>query len=160
MLPHIIVPLTQQKIMMQAEALEIAMKLEASPIGETGIRMAQIQHQLANLTLQLWDMKKWKEVREEVWCIKCNKEGHHKDQCPLFQEYLATVAPNPLNHGAGPWCKICRTRGGHRPKHCPLLQKYVSTLTRLYFSFCKSIGHDESSFRAYNMMHNKRTYMM
>jgi len=35
LLPHIRVPLTQQKITTQEEALEIAMKLEASPISET-----------------------------------------------------------------------------------------------------------------------------
>jgi len=138
LLPHIRIPLTQQKVVTQAEALEIAMKLEASPIGETGIRMAQIQNQLTNLTIQLQDMKKGKEVREEIWCIRCKAEGHHKDQCPLFQEYLASGAPNPLNHGAGPWCEIYRTRG-HRPENCHLLQKYVSTPTSLYCTFCKSV---------------------
>jgi len=64
LLPHIRVPLTQHRITSQGEALEIAMKLEASPIGETGVGMAQIQKQLANLTLQLHDIKKGKEVRE------------------------------------------------------------------------------------------------
>ena len=39
--------------MMQSEALEIAMKLEASPVGETAVGMSQIQAQLANLSLQL-----------------------------------------------------------------------------------------------------------
>jgi len=103
-------------------------------------------------------MKKGKEVREEVWCIKCKKEGHHKDHCPLFEEYLATGAPNPLNHGVGLWCEICRTRGGHRPEHCPLLQKYVNTPASLYCSFCKSLRHDESNYRAYDMMHDGRAY--
>ena len=46
------------------------MKSEASLIVETSSRMAQIQNQLANLTLQLQDMKKGKEVSEEVWCTK------------------------------------------------------------------------------------------
>jgi len=50
----------QQKVATQAEALEIAMKSEASLVGETGVGMAQIQNQLANLTLQLQDMKKGK----------------------------------------------------------------------------------------------------
>jgi hypothetical protein len=36
LLPHIRCPLTQQKITSQSEALEITMKLEASPIGENG----------------------------------------------------------------------------------------------------------------------------
>ena len=43
----------QQKVASQAKALEIVMKLEASPIDETSVGMAQIQSQLANLTLQL-----------------------------------------------------------------------------------------------------------
>jgi len=84
LLPHIRVPLTQQKVAMQAKALEIAMKLEASAIGETSIGMAQIHNQLANLTLQLQDMKKGTEVREEIWCIRCKAERHHKDKFPLF----------------------------------------------------------------------------
>ena len=81
----------------------------------------QIQDQLANLTLQLHDIKKGKEVTEEVWCIKCKAEGHHKDQCLMFQDYLNSGAPNPLNHNARPWCEICRTRGSHQPEHYPLL---------------------------------------
>ena len=42
LLPHIRVPLIHQKIVSQIEALEIAMKLEASPIKETRAGMAQI----------------------------------------------------------------------------------------------------------------------
>lgn len=70
LLPHIRLPLTQQKIETQAKALELVMKIEASPIGDTNASMQQIQIQLANLTLQLQDLKKSKEVREEVWCTK------------------------------------------------------------------------------------------
>lgn len=95
-LPHIKLPLMQQKITLQAEALEIAMKLEPSPIAEVSVGMTQIQNQLAQLTLQLQNIKKRKEVREEVWCIKCRTEGHSKKHCPVFAEYLASGAPNPL----------------------------------------------------------------
>ena len=66
LLPHIRLPQMEQKVASQAEALEIVMKLEASPIAETSVGMAQIQNQLANLTLQLQDIKKGKEVGEEV----------------------------------------------------------------------------------------------
>ena len=72
------------------------MKLEASPIVETCVGMAQIHNQLANLTLQLQDIKKGKEVRDEVWCTKCRTEGHSREHCPIFVEYLASGAPNPL----------------------------------------------------------------
>ena len=57
-------PLMQQNIMTQSEALEIAMKLEASPIEENAASMNQIQAQLVNLTLQLQDIKKGKENRK------------------------------------------------------------------------------------------------
>ena len=53
LLPHIRTPLTQQKIVSQIETLEIAMKLESSPVGYTGSGIMQIQSQLANLTVQL-----------------------------------------------------------------------------------------------------------
>jgi hypothetical protein len=44
------------------------------------------------------DMKKnkGKEKGEDIWCIGCKSEGHDKEKCPLFNEYLASGAPNPL----------------------------------------------------------------
>ena len=68
--------------MTQSEALEIAIKLEASPVGETRFGMNQIQSQLTNLTIQLQDIKKEREHCEEIGCTRCHTEGHHKDQCP------------------------------------------------------------------------------
>ena len=57
----------QQKVADQQEALEIAMKLETTPIEDkSGI--AQIQAQLEEMDLELHDMKKGKSSREEVWC--------------------------------------------------------------------------------------------
>ena len=78
------------------------MKLEASPLQEASAGMAQIQSQLANLTLQLQDIKKGKEIREEVWCTKCRTEGHSKEHCLVYAEYLAAGAPNPLPQLQGP----------------------------------------------------------
>lgn len=63
LLPHIRLPLSQQNIGTQDEALEIEIKLEASPIGDTHTRVKQIQTQLADLTLKLQDLKKGKDVR-------------------------------------------------------------------------------------------------
>ena len=100
------------------------MKMEASPIAETSVGMAQIQSQLTNLTLQLQDMKKGKETREEVWCTKWRTKGHSKEHCHVFVENLASGEPNPLPQAQGPWCEICR-RNGHRPQDFHLLQKYV-----------------------------------
>ena len=50
----------QQKIELQTEALDLEMKLEALPIGNGAAGMVQIQSQLANLTIQLQDIKKGK----------------------------------------------------------------------------------------------------
>ena len=48
------------------EALELAMKLEASPIGDDATGMIQIQSQLANLPIQLQDMKRGKEAHKDL----------------------------------------------------------------------------------------------
>jgi hypothetical protein len=45
---------------LQPEFLEIAMKLEASPLGDSGER-SQIQKQLVSLTIQLAELTKGKE---------------------------------------------------------------------------------------------------
>ena len=45
---------------MQDDALEMAMKLEASPLAESSTGMETLQNQLANLTLQLHELKKGK----------------------------------------------------------------------------------------------------
>ena len=79
LVPHIRKPLMQHKIATQSEALEIAMKLEASPVGENVVGMNQIQTQLTNLMLQLQDIKKGKENHKELWCTRGHAEGHTKD---------------------------------------------------------------------------------
>jgi hypothetical protein len=89
--------------------------------------MAQVQSQLATLTIQLQELAKGKEK-----CMKksgvphAERKGHHKNECPTFREYLATGALNPLAPGGGVYCEICRTMG-HHPTSCPLMQKYQST---------------------------------
>ena len=61
LLPHIRTPLMQQKVADQQEALEIAMKLETNPVRDNS-RIAQLQEQLAELALELCDMKKGKSL--------------------------------------------------------------------------------------------------
>ena len=50
--------------------------------------------------MELQDLNKGKEVNSEthseVWCTKCKVEGHHKDQCPMFWDYIAAGGPNLL----------------------------------------------------------------
>jgi hypothetical protein len=68
LLPHIRVPLMQQNISSQAEALEIAMKLESTPMGESISGMSQILSQLTSLSLHFEDMKKdkGKDKKEDI----------------------------------------------------------------------------------------------
>lgn len=136
--------------MTQAEALEIAMKLEASPIRNNHVGVEKIEIQLGNLTLELQDLKKDKETKLEVWCKKCKEEGHYKDEFPVFKDYLASGVHNQLNPGL--WCNICRERGQHHSDDCYLLQKYVQTLKQIFCNFCRSIGHDEKNFQSYYLM--------
>ena len=132
----------QQKIMMQSEALEIAMKLEASPIGETAVGMNQIQAQLVKLTIQLQDIKKVKDEHDDLWCTQCHVDGHTKDTCPSFQNYLLLAVLNPLSCGSVAWCCICQVYG-HRHEDCTYMQKMVTKPTSLYCTLCHSVGHED-----------------
>ena len=104
----------QQKITSQSEALEIVMRLEASPVSHSTMGTYQLQKQLVNITLELQSLKKGKEVREEVCCTICKTEGHLKEHYPVFAEYLVSSAPNALPQIGGIWCEIYR-QVGHRP---------------------------------------------
>ena len=86
LLPHIRLPLMQQKLQTQDDALEMAMKLEASPLAETSTGMTNLQNQLANLTLQMHEIKKGKEIAQEIWCTKFKAQGHTKDNYAVFVE--------------------------------------------------------------------------
>ena len=88
LVPHIRQPLMKQNIATQNEALEMVMKLEASPIGETAVGMNQIQAQLENLTLQLQYIKKEKEEHDDLWCTQCHVDRHTKDTCLTLQNYF------------------------------------------------------------------------
>ena len=72
------------------------MKLETAPV-EDNSGIAKIRAQLAEMVLDLRDMKKGKSIREEVWCTRCRTEGHDKEQCPALRNYMNTGAPNPFN---------------------------------------------------------------
>ena len=96
----------QQKIELQTKALELAMKLEASPIANGAVGMVQIQSQLANLTIQLQDIKKGKEAQEDLWCTKYRMDRHTKDNCLTFMNYVSSSVPNPLISHRLPWCRI------------------------------------------------------
>jgi hypothetical protein len=102
--------------------LEIEMCLEVMlGGGETSTRLAQVQSQLTNITMQLQDMVKAKVVREHVWCTMCHIEGHHRKKCPMMGSYMETGTPNPFpTRPQTEWCEICR-QWGHIPPHFPTL---------------------------------------
>jgi hypothetical protein len=78
------------------------MNLESSPMGEFGSGMSQFLSQLTRLSLQFEDMKKdkGKDKRED------RSEGHDKEHCPLFHDYLSFGSPSPLKKVTLPWCKV------------------------------------------------------
>lgn len=108
LVPHIRLPLTQQNIGSQAEALEITMKLESSFIGEARFCISQLHTQITGLTLHIVEIRKeqTKGTHNEVWCIKCKSNRHYKDHCPTFRSYLMSGVLNPLPQLGQPWCEI------------------------------------------------------
>lgn len=120
--------------------------------------------QLQNLCLEMQSLKQDKtprpEAREEVWCIKCRGQGHDKDHCQVFANYLAGVGPMSLRPeaqarpSAAPtlWCAICQIGGKHATDNCHLLQKYTQTSQQLFCNFCRSVRHDECTCRSYELM--------
>lgn len=101
LLPHLKLPLSQQKVGTELEASEIKMKLEDLMVHDTHIGVHQIQSQLESFHMELQDFKKGKEAQSEmcseVLCTKCKVEGHHKDQCLVYHDYVVVVGPNILN---------------------------------------------------------------
>lgn len=50
------------------------------------------------------------------------------------------------------WCVICQIGGKHVMDNCHLLQKYTQTSQQFFYNFCRSIGHDECTYRSYELM--------
>jgi hypothetical protein len=152
LLPHLKYPLRQQKFQTQAEALQEALQLEENQYQQTDPTIEELKEDLKNLTFQL-NQNKGKEKREVVWCTLCRTEGHHKNECPTFAQYMETGVPNPFPTG-GPWCEICKTHG-HDPYHCPMMQKYKTVPKSSYCNFCKSVGHDDKDCRTMELMRER-----
>jgi hypothetical protein len=131
------------------------MKLESSPMGESSSGMSQILSQLTSLSLQVEDMKKdkVKDKREDIYCVICIFEAHDKEHYPLFYDYMASGASIPFKQVNLPWCDVCRNK--HHPGECYYIHKYVQTPKNFYFTFCKSVGHDDQYCRVYDLMHER-----
>jgi len=69
-------------------------------------------------------------VCEEVWCIKCNGQGHDKDHYLVFVNYLAGGGLMLLRSEAQArpsttpalWCAICQIGGKHATDNYHLLR--------------------------------------
>lgn len=98
--PYLRLALSQQNISIQAEALEVAMRLHETPIQDPMLGVQQIQVKIQNLCLETRRLKQlhalWIEAWEEVWCIKCKGQDHNKDHCPTFMNYVAGGGPISL----------------------------------------------------------------
>ena len=93
--------------------------------------------ELKNLFLEMQSLKQDRttcpEVHEEVFCIKFKGQGHDKDHCLVFVNYLEGGGPMPLRpeaqEGSGTtptlWCMICHIGGKHAIDNFHLLQKYT-----------------------------------
>ena len=155
LLPHLRVVMSQQKIMTQAVALEIAIRLHETPKQDPNQGIQQIHVQLQNIFLEMKSLKQDKtirlEVHEEICCLKCKCQGHDKDHCMVFVNYISGGGPMHLRlkveagSNAGPtlWCAICQVVGKHMTDNCHLLQKFVQTPQELFYNLCRSMGHDE-----------------
>jgi hypothetical protein len=62
--------------------------------GNTSIGMAHVKSHIVNLTMKLQDVGKAMVVWENVWCILCHEEGHHRNECPMMGSYMTTGAPD------------------------------------------------------------------
>jgi hypothetical protein len=98
LLPHLKYPLRQQKFQMQPKALPAALQLEENHYQQTDPTIEELKEDLMNLTFQL-NRNKNTEKREVIWCTACRMEGHHKNTCPTFVQYMATGMLNPLPQG-------------------------------------------------------------
>ena len=66
--------------------------------------------------------------------------------------------PLRLEAQAGPsavptlWCVICQIVGKHDMDNYHSLQKYTQNSQQLFCNFCRLVGHDEYTYRSYELM--------
>lgn len=125
---------------------------------DANLGVQQIHAQLQNFCLKMQSLMQDRtaqpEAREEVWCLKCKGQGHDKDHCPVFVNYVVVGGPMPLqieataepSAGSALWYAICQVARKHTTDNCHLLQKFVQTPQQLFCNFCQSVGHDEHNF--------------
>lgn len=99
-------------------------------------------------------------LSQTVWCIECEGQGHDKDTYPVFVNYLVGGGLMPLRSEAqaGPrttlalWCAIFHIGGKHTTDNFHRFQKYTQTSQQYFCNFCGSVGHDEHTYKSYELM--------
>jgi hypothetical protein len=114
-----------------------------------------MKEDLNKLTVQL-NQNKSREKIEVMYFTLCRSEGHHKNECPKFAQYLGVGMPNPFPTG-GPWCEICKTNG-HDPYHFPIMLKYKKESKSTFCNFCKSVGNEDKNCRTLELMKERTSY--
>ena len=75
------------------------MRLHKTPAKDPNLGVQQIHVQLKILCLEMQILKQNEdrtalpEMCDEVWCVKCKGQGHNKDHCLVFVNYLARGGP-------------------------------------------------------------------
>ena len=74
--------------------------MHETPIQDPNLGIQQIHVKLKKLCLEMQSLKQDRtarpEVHDEVWCVKCKGQGHDKDHCLVFANYLTRGGPIPL----------------------------------------------------------------
>jgi hypothetical protein len=125
------------------------MQLEGSQYKQTDPSNEELKEYLKNLTVQL-NQNKSREKREAMWCTLCKLEGHHKNECLTFAQYLEVGFPNTFPIG-GPWFEIYTTHGNDC-YHFPMMQKKKKEPKSTFYKFCKSVGHEDKNCRTLDLI--------
>jgi hypothetical protein len=155
LLPHLKYPLRWKKFQMQVEALQESLQFEENQYQKIDPTIEELKEDMKNLTFQL-NHNRGKEKREFVWCTTCRIEGHHKNECVTFSQYMEIGISNPFPKG-GLWCEIRKTNG-HDPYHFPMMQKYQKIPNISYCNFFKSVCHDDKDCRKMDLMREGTSY--
>jgi hypothetical protein len=87
--PHLKYPLRQHTFQTQEEDIQTTLKLEENQYQKKDPTIGEMKEDLKNLTFQL-NQNMSKDKREAAWCTTCRTEGHHKNECPNFVQYMET----------------------------------------------------------------------
>jgi hypothetical protein len=68
---------------------------------------------------------------------------------------METGMPNPRPKG-GLWCEICK-KLRHKLYHCTMMKIYQTVPTKKYFTFCKSVGHDDKDHQTMELMQERKS---